>query len=461
MPPSRCRRAEWPSPASAGSGPWPFASSPTRSPAGTRARLAGPRRGARCPPHARGVRTSARRTTFNAFYTSPTVIAAMHEALDRLGVPDDATVLEPGCGTGNFLRLAPEGMRFIGVELDSLSGRIARALHPGHDIRIENFRDTKLPEGSIDAVIGNLPFADVKLDYRGQKLLAARLLLRQVARRPEARRHPGPGHEPLHARQAERRRPRVPGRRRPTSSGRSACRPTPSSARARRSSPTSCSCGSGRPASRHGHADPSWLEVAPLAIEGVEVPINRYFLNHPEMVLGHLEPQGHALRRRAGLQRRRRPATWTDSSPAAVGRLPGARAQRRRPRPGRDRPRRSRRRRSSGTSPRAASSSATTGSSARSSTGRPCPSTYGGTLLKADGTMTGKRLAALIGLRDRARRVLQSQNEGWPEAHRDEARRELEPGLRPCSSSSYGPINKTTFSRDRRRRRSSAACRTW
>src|SRR5580698_10866062 len=65
---------------------------------------------------------------------------------------------------------APEGMRFIGVELDSISGRVARALHSGQDIRIESFKDTKLPEDRIDAVIGNVPFADVKLDYRGQKL---------------------------------------------------------------------------------------------------------------------------------------------------------------------------------------------------------------------------------------------------------------------------------------------------
>ena len=111
---------------------------------------------------------SAKRTTFNAFYTSPTVIQAMHEAIARLGVPKLATVLEPGCGTGNFMAFGPEGMRFIGVELDSISGRIARALHPRQDIRIENFRDTRLPE--IDAVIGNVPFADVKLDYHGQKL---------------------------------------------------------------------------------------------------------------------------------------------------------------------------------------------------------------------------------------------------------------------------------------------------
>jgi hypothetical protein len=113
---------------------------------------------------------SARRTTFNAFYTSPTVIAAMHEAISRLGVPAKATILEPGCGIGNFMRQGAEGTRFIGVEMDAISGRIAKALHPEHDIRIENFHDTKLPEGRIDAVIGNVPFADLKLDYHGQKL---------------------------------------------------------------------------------------------------------------------------------------------------------------------------------------------------------------------------------------------------------------------------------------------------
>ena len=73
---------------------------------------------------------SARRTTFTAFYTSPVVMQAMYAALARLGVPPDATVLEPGCGIGNFLAHAPAGMRFIGVELDRLSGRIARVLLP-------------------------------------------------------------------------------------------------------------------------------------------------------------------------------------------------------------------------------------------------------------------------------------------------------------------------------------------
>ncbi len=111
---------------------------------------------------------SARRTTFNAFYTSSTVIRAMYQALQRLGVPDTALVLEPGCGPGRFPFLAPEGMRVIGVELDSLSGRIARALHPRADVRIENFRDRRIPP--VDAVLGNVPFADLKREYHGRKL---------------------------------------------------------------------------------------------------------------------------------------------------------------------------------------------------------------------------------------------------------------------------------------------------
>jgi N12 class adenine-specific DNA methylase len=70
---------------------------------------------------------------------------------------------------------------------------------------------------------------------------------------------------------------------------------------------------------------------------------------------------------------------------------------------------------------------------------------YGGRTLNASGNLTGKRLAALIGLRDRARRVLQSQNEGWPEEHRQDARRELNWAYDRFVAA-YSPINKTTFS---------------
>lgn len=110
---------------------------------------------------------SAKRTTFNAFYTSSTVIKAMYQGLKRLGVPDNGLTLEPGCGPGRFLYLAPKDMRFIAVELDSISGRIAKVLHPQADIRIEDFQNTRLPQ--LDAVIGNVPFADIPFHHGGQR----------------------------------------------------------------------------------------------------------------------------------------------------------------------------------------------------------------------------------------------------------------------------------------------------
>src|SRR5262249_12990323 len=113
---------------------------------------------------------SAKRTTFNAFYTSPLVIASIHDAIARLGIPANSTVLEPGCGIATVTTQRPPVLRFLGVGLDPIPGRIAKPLHPGQDIRIENFRATTLPADRIDAAIGNVPFADLKLDYHSQKL---------------------------------------------------------------------------------------------------------------------------------------------------------------------------------------------------------------------------------------------------------------------------------------------------
>ena len=91
--------------------------------------------------------------------------------------------------------------------------------------------------------------------------------------------------------------------------------------------------------------------------------------------------------------------------------------------------------------------------------GKSVPVVYGGTALKADGTLTGNRMAALIGLRDHARRVLQSQNEGWPEADRNDARRELnwayDRFVPPTARSTKPPSAKPTTAP------SSAGCPTW
>jgi SAM-dependent methyltransferase len=228
---------------------------------------------------------SAKRTTFTAFYTSPTVIQAMHEALARLGVPEHATVLEPGCGTGNFIGLAPASMRFIGVELDRLSGRIARTLHPDQDIRIENFRDTHLPENRIDAVIGNVPFADIRLEYGGQRLALHDFFLAKSldALKPGGILSLVTSHYTLDKQNAALRE-HVAGRadflgaiRLPSDAFKvEGTKVVTDILFLKRRAPED-------PAN---HADPAWLETAPLTIEGVEIPINRYFLHCPEMVLG-------------------------------------------------------------------------------------------------------------------------------------------------------------------------------
>src|SRR5215813_4308055 len=228
---------------------------------------------------------SARRTTFTAFYTSPVVIQAMHAALQHLGVPAEATVLEPGCGIGNFIALAPAPMRFIGVELDRLSGRMARVLHPGHDLRLENFRDTRLPEGAIDAVIGKVPFADLRLDYHGMRLALHDFFLAKSldALKPGGilalvtshytldKQHPG-----LRTQLAQQ------------ADFLGAIRlPAEAFAQEGTRVVTDILCLRKRaPGEEASHADPAWLETAPLAIEGEEIPVNRYFLQHPAMVLG-------------------------------------------------------------------------------------------------------------------------------------------------------------------------------
>jgi N12 class adenine-specific DNA methylase len=105
---------------------------------------------------------AARRTTINAHYTDPRIAAAIWQAVTALGFTGGG-VLEPGCGAGIFLALAPAEAQLVGVELDPTTAGIARALHPDADIRAESFAHTRLPDGYFDLTVGNVPFADVRL----------------------------------------------------------------------------------------------------------------------------------------------------------------------------------------------------------------------------------------------------------------------------------------------------------
>ena len=107
----------------------------------------------------------ARASTLNAFYTSPTVIKAMYEAMGNMGL-SKGNVLEPSCGVGNFMGLVPDSMekiRMYGVELDSISGRIAQQLYQKNKIAVQGFETMQFPDSFFDCVVGNVPFGNYKV----------------------------------------------------------------------------------------------------------------------------------------------------------------------------------------------------------------------------------------------------------------------------------------------------------
>ncbi|WP_449061740.1 Eco57I restriction-modification methylase domain-containing protein [Planomonospora algeriensis] len=102
------------------------------------------------------------RNTLNAHYTDASMVSAVWDAVRKLGF-DGGNVLEPGSGSGTFIGLAPDGAHMTGIELDSTTAGISQALYPHATVRNESFADTRLPEGTFDAVVGNVPFGNYEL----------------------------------------------------------------------------------------------------------------------------------------------------------------------------------------------------------------------------------------------------------------------------------------------------------
>jgi N12 class adenine-specific DNA methylase len=231
---------------------------------------------------------SARRTTINAHYTDAALVRAIWQGARSLGFTD-GRVLEPGCGAGNFIAFAPPGASVTGIELDPVTAGIAAALHPDAEVRAESFADTRDREESYDLAIGNVPFGKVVLrDKRCNDsghaihnhfivkslrlvrpgglvvLLTSRYTM--DARNPAARREIA-GLADLVA----------------------AVR-LPSGAHQR-------AAGTGVVTDllilrrREPGRDPSgtaWEQARLTEFDGAEVPVNQYFLDHPEHVLGEM-----------------------------------------------------------------------------------------------------------------------------------------------------------------------------
>lgn len=106
----------------------------------------------------------ARKSVLDSFFTSPAIIDGIYEALDKFGF-NGGNLLEPSCGVGNFLGKMPSKMaehtNIYGVEIDSISGRIAKQLYPDADIQITGFESTHFQNGSFDTAVGNVPFGDL------------------------------------------------------------------------------------------------------------------------------------------------------------------------------------------------------------------------------------------------------------------------------------------------------------
>lgn len=111
---------------------------------------------------------AARASSLTAFYTSPVIIGAMYQALEQMGFRQ-GNILEPSCGVGNFIGMLPDSMadsKAYGVEIDSISGRIAQQLYQNSSIVVNGFEKVQMPDSFFDVAIGNVPFGDFRVRDR-------------------------------------------------------------------------------------------------------------------------------------------------------------------------------------------------------------------------------------------------------------------------------------------------------
>jgi N12 class adenine-specific DNA methylase len=237
---------------------------------------------------------AAARTTLNAHYTDAGLVRAIWDAIERQGLADTTgRVLEPGCGAGVFLGMAPDSAReLVGVELDPTTAAIAAALYPHAAVRAESFADTRLPANHFDLVIGNVPFADVVLHDRlhnaGRHSLHNHFILKSLAlTRPGGVVAVITSHWTMDATNPAARREMaeladlVTAVRLPSSAHQ----------RAAGTSVVSDLLVLRRRAPGEAAADATgWETTAAIgdAADEKAVPVNRYFLDHPEEVIGEL-----------------------------------------------------------------------------------------------------------------------------------------------------------------------------
>jgi len=231
---------------------------------------------------------AASRTTINAHYTDPVFARAMWKLTAELGF-DGGDVLEPGCGSGHFIGLAPETARIVGVELDPISAKVATHLYPSSTIRTESFAETRIPDDTFDLAIGNVPFSRTSLvDSRHNPAghsMHNHFLLKSVAlTRPGGLVVALTSHYTLDSQNPAARRALhadadlVGAVRLPTGAH-------------RRMAGTEALTDLVILRKRHDHEQPgedSWVTTTPKIIDGEKIRLNNYFDANPQRILGDL-----------------------------------------------------------------------------------------------------------------------------------------------------------------------------
>ncbi|GIF74187.1 hypothetical protein Asi02nite_37050 [Asanoa siamensis] len=231
---------------------------------------------------------AARRTVINAHYTDLALVQAVWDGMARLGFAG-GQVLEPGCGAGNFIAAAPDAAEITGVELDPTTAAIAAALHPRARVLAESFADTRVTTGSFDAVVGNVPFGDVRLhdkrDNLGNHSIHNHFILKAL-------RATRPGGLVAVITSAYTMDAANPGARREMQQMGDLVGAVrlPSKAHARAAGTdalTDVLVFRRREADRSA-APFDWEYTNPLDVDGTTVRINSYFTDHPERILGRI-----------------------------------------------------------------------------------------------------------------------------------------------------------------------------
>jgi N12 class adenine-specific DNA methylase len=239
---------------------------------------------------------AARRTVLNAHYTDAALVRAIWDGARKVGF-EGGRVLEPGCGSGNFIAFAPPAAQVTGIELDPVTAAIAAALYPGAEIRAESFAASRDPEDSYDLSIGNVPFGKAVLNDRrhnpGGEAIHNHFIIKSL-------RLTRPGGHVLLLTSRYSMDARNPSARRQVAALADlvAAVRLPSGAHQR-------AAGTGvvtdllvlrRREPARAPDSTAWEQARLAELDGARVPVNEYFLAHPEMVLGELAA-GHGAYR--------------------------------------------------------------------------------------------------------------------------------------------------------------------